>query len=443
MKKRKEKYREHLKKNTVPAVLCAALAMSGTSVYARESGSLPQQDIMNGVDISRWQEGINLDAIDADFVICKASGGKDWLDWTFPVFAEKTLSQGRMLGFYHYARDRGSEGDPWEEAFHFYRTVSPYLGRGIPVLDFEGDALKLGPEWAEQFLDVFYQLSGVRCLLYTSAYFTRSMDWASVSAKGHPLWLAQYETSDITHGYLEDPWVDGLGTGAFDGWVMHQYSGNGRIPGYDFPIDLDKFYGTAEDWKALQQQDARLPSRAMYRLYNPNSGEHHYTSDRRERVKLVEYGWKDEGIGWIAPEYGQPVYRLYNPNGGDHHYTLDLHEKDALVKFGWKYEGIGWYSSMNQEQPVYRSYNPNADTGSHHFSPLEEEHRYLGQAGWNNEGVAWYALSAAPQTEDRRTHEAAYPDAAMAESDCAGTDADPVKPDQAAQAGYDDPAFQQ
>ena len=29
----------------------------------------------------------------------------------------------------------------------------------------------------------------------------------------------------------------------------------------------------------------------MYRLYNPNSGEHHYTTSRSERDNLISIGW--------------------------------------------------------------------------------------------------------------------------------------------------------
>ena len=82
----------------------------------------------------------------------------------------------------------------------------------------------------------------------------------------------------------------------------------------------------------------------MYRLYNPNSGEHFYTQNVAEKNNLVSKGWKYEGIGWNGPTSGNPVYRLYNPNAGDHHYTLHAYEKDNLIKKGWKYEGLAWYA---------------------------------------------------------------------------------------------------
>ena len=97
---------------------------------------------------------------------------------------------------------------------------------------------------------------------------------------------------------------------------------------------------------------------AMYRLYNPNSGEHFYTASATERDTLRKVGWSYEGVGWTAPTSGNAVYRLYNPNAGLHHYTMDESEKNYLTSLGWSYEGIGWYSDPNQAVPVYRQYNP-------------------------------------------------------------------------------------
>ena len=70
----------------------------------------------------------------------------------------------------------------------------------------------------------------------------------------------------------------------------------------------------------------------MYRLYNPNSGEHFYTGSEAERDMLTDVGWNYEGIGWFAPTgSGEPVYRTYNPNAGDHHYTMSWDEVEMLV----------------------------------------------------------------------------------------------------------------
>lgn len=140
------------------------------------------------------------------------------------------------------------------------------------------------------------------------------------------------------------------------------------------------------------EEDATDSSTQMYRLYNPNSSEHFYTADLHEKNALISYGWPYEGIGWFAPQSGEPVYRLYNPNAGDHHYTLNLHERDALVQLGWRYEKIGWYSDTQKRVPVYREYNPNAKSGAHNFTTSRQEDQALVRFGWKAEGIAWYAV---------------------------------------------------
>ena len=134
---------------------------------------------------------------------------------------------------------------------------------------------------------------------------------------------------------------------------------------------------------------------AMYRLYNPNSGEHFYTSAVAEKDNLASLGWADEDAAWTAPTSSDtPVYRLYNQNSGEHHYTGSAGEKDYLLSLGWNDEGIGWYSDDDQGEPVYRLYNPNATgqyaASAHHFTKDMNEKNILIAAGWNDEGIGWY-----------------------------------------------------
>ncbi|MDO4622309.1 MAG: hypothetical protein Q4B22_05080 [Eubacteriales bacterium] len=155
----------------------------------------------------------------------------------------------------------------------------------------------------------------------------------------------------------------------------------------------------------------------MYRLYNPNTGEHFYTASSVERIHLYRLGWKEEGVGWVAPKLSSaPVYRLYNPNAGDHHYTTNPAERANLVAVGWSDEGIGWYSDDSKSIAVYRQYNPNAVAGSHNFTTSKAENDHLSTVGWKAEGIAWYAFGAGfadpievpvpePQVEDPAVNE--------------------------------------
>ena len=139
---------------------------------------------------------------------------------------------------------------------------------------------------------------------------------------------------------------------------------------------------------------------SMWRLYNPYSGEHFYTSSIEEVDSLTPLGWRNEDVGWVAPVHSNtPVYRLYNSHapGGDHHYTTSRAEYDALVKAGWTGEDIGWYSDDGNITPVYREYNPNAYAHNHNFTTDLSEHNTLVGLGWKNESAggnyAWFGLA--------------------------------------------------
>lgn len=54
----------------------------------------------------------------------------------------------------------------------------------------------------------------------------------------------------------------------------------------------------------------------------------------------------------------KPVYRVYNPNSGEHLHTLNGGEKDNLMSLGWVYEGISMQingSGSNYTVPIIRT----------------------------------------------------------------------------------------
>ena len=179
-----------------------------------------------------------------------------------------------------------------------------------------------------------------------------------------------------------------LHTGVRNSTVITMDRNNYTFLGY---VYLD---GTAPTVSESESEtDNSASGKKMYRLYNPNSGEHFYTLDNSEATYLDYVGWEYEGVAWIAPTTGNPVYRLYNPNDGDHHYTMSYEEAIWLDGLGWTYEGVAWYSDVNQTTVIYRLYNPNSTgAGSHHFTMDYSEAMYLDSVGWNYEGTAWYGL---------------------------------------------------
>lgn len=194
---------------------------------------------------------------------------------------------------------------------------------------------------------------------------------------------------NIAAGYFNPDMV-------MDGW-MNSPGHYANIMGDSYTtIGVGCFYkdGTRY-WTQLFGYEQSEVCTGMYRLYNPNSGEHFYTGSVNEKHTLVEQGWKDEALGWVAPRTSsKPVYRLYNSNAGDHHYTQNKGERNYLLRLGWSDEGIGWYSDSAERYPLYRQYNPNASAGSHNYTTSKGENDWLAQNGWNAEGIGWYAVEA-------------------------------------------------
>lgn len=151
-------------------------------------------------------------------------------------------------------------------------------------------------------------------------------------------------------------------------WTADKYLGSDRSPMIAQIGEYVKYmqtvtpedkvsHGNDSSWnlitKAAEKPDetaspepAEKTAVSMYRVYNPNSGEHFFTSAKAERDHLISLGWKDEGIGWYSDEAkGTPVYRAYNPNekANNHHYTANAAEDKYLIRIGWHDEGIAWY----------------------------------------------------------------------------------------------------
>ncbi|MGG5372173.1 C39 family peptidase [Enterococcus sp. AZ196] len=127
----------------------------------------------------------------------------------------------------------------------------------------------------------------------------------------------------------------------------------------------------------------------IYRVYNPNSGEHLHTLNAGEKDSLMSIGWVYEGISMQIDGSGSNLYRAYNPNSGEHFYTKDYNEINKIKRAGWRYEGVAW-KVPNSGKKVYRLFNPNArDAGSHHYTLLESEKNSLVKIGWRYEGVSW------------------------------------------------------
>ena len=200
--------------------------------------------LLNGIDISKWQQGIDLQSVPADFVICQACFGSSPQP-TFKEQIEGAMNAGKLAGAYIFITGQNGEMQA------FISAVSPYAGKAVLALDWEADN---NAQWG----NLNYLADCIQAV--KSAFHVNPLVYFPANAYGRikPLldkencgaWVAQYADDNPT-GYQSQPWNEG----AYD-MAMFQYSSSGRLPGYDGSLDLDLFYGDRGTWGAYAGSDA-------------------------------------------------------------------------------------------------------------------------------------------------------------------------------------------
>lgn len=211
---------------------------------------------MNGIDISNWQNGIDLAAVQCDFVIAKATQGTGYTSPDCARQVEQAMSLGKKVGVYHYI---GGQGAVSEMDF-FIDSIKNWVGKVMIVLDWEqGENCAWGNlGYLEQCIARVKERTGIPPVVYASASV---FPWDLCSKHNCGAWVAQYADNNAT-GYQDSPWNEDK-----YGCMMRQYSSHGRLPGYGGNLDLNKFYGDPAAWDkyanpngAAQPQPAPQPT---------------------------------------------------------------------------------------------------------------------------------------------------------------------------------------
>ena len=199
--------------------------------------------MLKGIDISHHQKGIDLGAIDTDFVIIKATEGNGYTDEMCDTFYQKAKSLGKKLGVYHFARpDLGNSAEA--EADWFIKETLGYHKEAMLVLDWEsGDLTNVA--WAKTWLDRVYSKTGVKPVIYMSASLIHSADWSSVVNADYGLWVASYGTND---GTAQDNVFNRYPLKYWSFYALWQYTSKGRLSGYNGNLDLNYFSGDGVAW---------------------------------------------------------------------------------------------------------------------------------------------------------------------------------------------------
>ena len=193
---------------------------------------------MQGIDISNYQNGMNLGAVPHDFALVLATYGTSFVDHSCNGFVSALKAENKPWGVYHYCT--GAEG----EADYFINNVRGYIHQGILALDWESGGNKQwgNTEYLASLIRRVKTLSGVNPVIYTPASAYNSV--APVARELNcGMWVADYASMNPT-GYQESPWHENE-----YGMILFQYSSNGRLAGYARALDLDKAYIDSQQWK--------------------------------------------------------------------------------------------------------------------------------------------------------------------------------------------------
>lgn len=207
---------------------------------------------LNGIDIASYQTGLDFSKVPCDFAIVKATQGTGYTNPDCVRAVEQAMSLGKGVGVYHYI----SGGNAVAEANFFINSILNWIGKAMICLDWESNQNSAwgNESYLEQVVNQVIARTGVPPMIYVQA--SRYNEVAAV-AKRHNcgLWIAQYANVNPT-GYQNTPWNEGAYTCA-----IRQYSPAGRLNGWNGDLDLDKFYGSLDDFKKYYGKSSSTPSK--------------------------------------------------------------------------------------------------------------------------------------------------------------------------------------
>ena len=193
--------------------------------------------MLNGIDISNWQRGFNLEATRPGFCIVKATEGINFVDRSCDSFVQECIRLCIPFGFYHFARTNGGA----REARFLYTQTKGYVGKGIPVLDFEDK--RNDNHYIDEFVREYHAITGVYPWVYMSSDFVNNRGYGSDFVKSNcGLWLAGYPSRATMYPAVKTcPYKH-------NGWTLAawQFTDNLSIGGMH--VDGDVFYGDTSAW---------------------------------------------------------------------------------------------------------------------------------------------------------------------------------------------------
>jgi lysozyme len=196
--------------------------------------------VITGVDVSKWQGVVDFAKIKAAghrYAFVKVTQGATGVDPDYARNIAAARTAGLAAGSYHfYSTDH--------DAASQFANLSAHLdlkpGDLPPVVDIEVFAQNSLPGLSTQlkaFLDSIEQRYRAKPILYSGLSFAAQ----NLSGFGdYPLWLAEYTNAPAPR--MPAGWAQ---------WTFWQFSQTGHVVGVNGAVDLDRFNGGEDQFKAL------------------------------------------------------------------------------------------------------------------------------------------------------------------------------------------------
>ena len=280
--------------------------------------------MLKGIDISKWQAGIDLSKIDTDFVICKATEGVGYTDKNCDGFYQQAKKLGKKLGVYHFARP-DLRNTATAEADWFVRETKGYHKEAMLILDWESGDLG-NVTWAKQWLDRVYQKTGVKPVIYMSASVMSSADWSSVVNADYGLWVANYGSNN---GQPQESVFNRYPLKYWTFYALWQYTSKGRLAGYNGNLDLNYFSGDKTAWD-------------KYAGGSPSTGSTSKPTEKSidelaQEVIAGKYGNGDARKQALGGRYEEVQARVNEILGVNNKVYYTVQKNDNLTKIAKKY----------------------------------------------------------------------------------------------------------
>lgn len=311
---------------------------------------------LKGIDISNHQRGLDISKIDCDFVIIKATEGKSYVDKSCDGFFQQALSLGKKLGVYHFANN--SDNTAKQEADWFIQNTQGYIGKAIPILDWEDNITDNVP-WALEWLQRVEEAYGCKPLIYMSESVVNRHDWSSVANANYGIWVAKYRDNLPDYNYDMSKAGNMPSIKYWNGYAMWQWTSSGRLNGWNGNLDCNVFYGDATAWDKYigsgsgsnmpsnpitPQQPSRLSNEEMAKKVI--AGEYGDYPERKTRLEAEGYSY--EAIQKIVNQAyaSSSSYQTYIVKSGD---TLS----GIGSKFGVAYQKIAADNNISNPNLIH------------------------------------------------------------------------------------------